>query len=62
MRILRDGFLKRVKNNQVYKILTDSSCREDARLVEDSKLFEKWIAGVHRKERAAIRRRLQPCH
>ena len=61
MRILRDEFLERVRNDQVYKILTDSSRREDARLVEDSMLFEKWIAGVHRKERAAIRRRIQPC-
>ena len=61
MRILRDGFLERVRNDQVYKILTDPSRREDARLVEDSMLFEKWIAGVHRKERAAIRRRVQSC-
>ena len=51
MRILRDGFLKKMpRNNQVYKILTDSSRREDARLTEDSMLFEEWIAGVHRKE------------
>lgn len=61
MRILTDEMSERIQNDQVYKLLTGSSRGKDARLVRESAAFEKWIAGVHRKERAAIRRERQSC-
>ena len=62
MRILTDDLMERIQNDQVYKILTSSSRCEDARLVKESEIFEKWIAGVHRRERAAIRRERLSCN
>ena len=62
MRILTDSMLKTIQADEVYKLLmTTSSAREDARLVKESAQFEKWIAGVHRRERAAIRRERASC-
>lgn len=62
MRILTDVMLERIQNDQVYKLLTSPSSREDARLAKESAIFEKWIAGVHRRERAAICRERRLCH
>ena len=61
MRILTDELIDRIKSDQVYQLLTCSSC-DDARLAKESAIFEKWIAGVHRRERAAIRRERHLCH
>lgn len=61
MRIVTDELLEKIQNDQVYKLLTGSSRCEDARLVEESAIFEKWIAAVHRRERAAIRRERMSC-
>ena len=62
MRILTDQLLKKIRNDQVFKLLTSPSSCEDARLAKESVIFEKWIAGVHRRERAAIRRGRHLCH
>ena len=61
MRIITDELLEKIQNDQVYKLLTGASRCEDARLVRESAIFEKWIAGVHRRERAAIRRERMSC-
>ena len=62
MRIVTDELLEKIQNDQVYKLLTGASRCEDARLVKESEIFEKWIAGVHRRERAAIRRERLSCN
>ena len=56
MRILTDQLLEKIRSDQVYKFLMHPSSCEDARLAKESEAFEKWIAGEHRRERAAIRR------
>ena len=56
MRILTDQLLEKIRSDQVYKLLIHPSSCEDARLAKESAAFEKWIAGEHRRERAAIRR------
>ena len=61
MRILSDQMLEQLRSDQVYKLLVHPSSCEDARLAKESVAFEKWIAGEHRRERAAIRRERQPC-
>ena len=62
MRILTDQLLEQIRNDQVYKFLIHPSSCEDARLAKESEAFEKWIAGEHRRERAAIRRERRLCH
>lgn len=62
MRILTEELLGKIRSDQVYKLLTGSSSCEDTRLVKESMAFEKWIAGVHRRERAAICRERRLCH
>lgn len=62
MRILTEELLGKIRSDQVYKLLTGLSSCEDARLVKESAVFEKWIAGVHRRERAAICRERRLCH
>lgn len=62
MRILTDQLLEKIRNDQVYKLLMSSSSCKDTRLAKESEAFEKWIAGEHRRERAAIRRERHLCH
>lgn len=62
MRMLTEELLGKIRSDQVYKLLTDSSSCEDIRLAKESMAFEKWIAGEHRRERAAICRERRLCH
>lgn len=62
MRILTDELLKKIQNDQVFKLLTGSCHCADSRLEKESAIFENWIAGVHRRERAALRRGRHLCH
>ena len=62
MIILTDQLLEKIRSDQVYKLLMSSSTCDDARLAKESVAFEKWIAGEHRRERAAICRGRQLCH
>ena len=61
MRMLTDEMMAKVRADRLYKLLTVSSSRVDARLAKDSEIFEKCIAGVHRRERAGTRREKSLC-
>jgi len=57
MRIITDEHEAAMRKNRVYCMIVNTPRPDFTELQKDSDEFERWIAGVHRRERARIAKR-----